>query len=171
MKKESALVASHFPEAAWIAHVSPDDKEIEALQIMRNLFMHKCSIISDGSKVALYVNCAPHLSAITVDETAHRFRLNDLHSALGDFFSGQSYSERCGQCLSLATCPLPFERLDVWFNFKIQCKSAQDATIICPLSTVQALPPNDQLPYGRCNTVLVDEKGTSTDGMEGELSI
>jgi hypothetical protein len=167
MKKESVLMSSHYPEASWITHISPDDKPIESPRIPRNLFMHKRSVISDASKTALYVNRVPHLLAVSVDEAAHQFHIPDLRSALGDFLSGKSYSERRGQRLSSANCNLPFERLNIWFNFKLQCKSAQDASVVCPPSTVQSLPPADQLPYGRCNTVLVAEDDQTTD-VKGE---
>jgi hypothetical protein len=97
----------------------------------------------------------PHLSAITVGEAAHLFHIPDLHSALGDFYSGKSYFDRRGQRISCNSTPLPFQKLNVWYNFKIQQKSAQDPTMICPSSTVQAVPPGAELPYGRCNAVLV----------------
>jgi hypothetical protein len=168
MRRESSFMASQHPEATWIAQVLPSDMHISSSRlitrpaIQKNLFTKRTSMLSDSDSTALYVNNLPHLQNITVDNAARKFHLPDLRGALGDFFSSRSYLDRQGRRFSSSSCPLPFERLNIWYNFKIQCRSTQDSTIVCPPCTVQALPPDEKLPYGRCNAVLaLEESGGS----------
>lgn len=173
MKRETSIVSTHFSqEESATNRITSNDSPIGESRAVRNFFQHKRSLLSEDNSIALYINHHPHISAITVDEAAHRFGLLDLHGALGDFYSGKSYAERHGQRLCSNMCPLPFERLNIWFNFKIQRKSVQDLDVICPPATVQALPPNDTLPHGRCSAVLVGEASTNanTQSLQGTLN-
>jgi hypothetical protein len=164
-------MASHFPEAAWIARVGPTDRPVGGPRLQCNLFTQKSSTVVEHNSIALYINQSPHINAITVSDAARHFNLPDLHGALADFYSGKSYSVRHGQRLCSDSTPLPFHQIRVWYNFKIQRKSVQDVDLICPSTTVQALPPSEKHPYGRCNMVLVADNRqahipTSSQGMQ-----
>ncbi|TDL14397.1 hypothetical protein BD410DRAFT_809768 [Rickenella mellea] len=52
---------------------------------------------------------------------------------------------------------LPFNALDVWHHVRVQLRAAHDETVKRPPARIQALPPSDAMPYGRCNFVLVAE--------------
>lgn len=161
MVKETHAIASLFPEESWISSVRPDEKYVGA-RPSRNFFSHKCGLRSKDDTVALYVNISPHLT-LTVNDVSQHFKLPDFRAALGDYYSGKSYNQRRGQRLSSSATPLPLEQLQVWFGFKIQQKSSQDANIINPPQTAQCLPPgnNSEMPYGRCNTFIVNDTENS----------
>jgi hypothetical protein len=156
--KEENAIMSQYPESTWLAEVLPNETPVGGPRTARNFFANKASIRSQNDSVSLYVNKSPHLSSITIDDAACHFNIPDLRASLGDFYSGKTYADRGGKRLCSPSTVLPFQRLHVWYNFKIQYKSAQDPTVICPASTVQALPPSDKLPYGRCDAVLVSEE-------------
>lgn len=154
---ETNNMADHYPEQTWLSRVLPEG---EAVSIKRskartNLFGKKTSLVSDDQMTAIYLNVKPHFKALSIDTITESYCLPDLRGALGDYFSGLSYSDRSGQRRSRADCPLPTFIFHVWQNVRIQHRSFQDSRIVAPQQTVQALPPNRSLPFGLCNTVLV----------------
>src|ERR1700722_17776151 len=100
----------------------------------------------------------------------------DFRGALGDYFSlKQTHTERRGQRRSAANCFLPFTSIHVWKSFRMQQHSAQDDRSVLPARTIQALPPNTTMPYGRCNTVLINDRDgsgelTSSSGGDREFN-
>ncbi|KAG1802576.1 hypothetical protein EV424DRAFT_1331381 [Suillus variegatus] len=52
-------------------------------------------------------------------------------------------------------CSLSFDCLHVWQNFCMQWHSMQDSHVVGPAQTIQALPPNSSMPFGRGNTVFI----------------
>lgn len=88
------------------------------------------------------------------------YQLKDLRGALGDFFSGRNDIDRRGVRVCKDDCLLPFSKVDVWHQFRSQLKATYDSDIILPPQTVQALPPSEELPYGRCNPVLIVDPGS-----------
>ncbi|KAF8232713.1 hypothetical protein L208DRAFT_1085689, partial [Tricholoma matsutake] len=98
--------------------------------------------------IAILLNARPHISNASIKDIATQFNLPDLRPALRDYFSGQSYEAH-------ANSPLPFSHLNVWFNLRIQHRSTQDHCVILPPQAVQALPPSSELPFGRCNPILI----------------
>jgi len=154
---ETNLMVDHYPEQTWLSRVLPEEALVSMKQFRTktNLFGKQTSLVSDDNRTAIYLNINPHRKSLSVDAIAALYKLPDLHGALGDFFGQTSYADRLGQRQSRPDCALPVSTFHVWQNFRIQHRSYQDSRIISPHQTVQALPPDAQLPYGRCNTVLV----------------
>lgn len=161
---ETNNVADHYPEQTWLSHVLPEEEHVSTkkFKARTNLFGMKTSLISDDGVTAIYLNVKPHLCALSVDSISDLYNISDLGSTLGDYFSQISYEEQFGQRQSQPNYPLPTYTFHVWHNLRIQHRSFQDSRIITPHQTVQALPPNlPDLPFGRCNTVLISGHGDS----------
>ena len=163
MVDEASQLADHYPEATWLSHVQADGVHCISGPASRpNLARNRHHQVSDDFSTVFLVNVKPHHPSLSVREAALKFALPDFHPALGDFFTlGQAYDVRKGQRKSSNTCMLPFSHVDVWINLRLQQHSTQDPSILLPVTTVQALPPSDELPFGRCNTVLINN---STSG-------
>lgn len=166
MVDEASALADHFPETTWLSQVLPAD-EVRSVSNCRshptNLFSKDKRYLSNDRSTAFTVALRPH-HKLDVEDAVQIYSLTDLRAACGDFFSGQDYSARNGQRRSHAHCSLPFTAVHTWNNFRMQQASTQDARVLLPPRTVQALQPSMPLmPYGRCNTVIVDDpSGTLT---------
>lgn len=63
---------------------------------------------------------------------------------------------------------LSFRKLDAWDHVRLQLHAARDSEAILPFQRVEAIPPNAQLPFGRCNFVLIkDYSGMEHNGVCG----
>jgi Plavaka transposase len=169
MFNEASEVANHYPEATWLSHaLPPGDISIAGNPSKPSLFSKLRNHLSDDHSTAFLINAAPHCRHVTVNEAADAFGLPDFRGALGDWFVlQQSYAAHWGQRRSTSDCQLPFSYVQVWNNFRIQQCSSQDSRILLPSRTIQALPPSANMPYRRCNTVLVSD----TDGSGERTSI
>jgi hypothetical protein len=154
---EASDMAVHYPEQAWLSRVLPDEEQVCTSRTRTSFFDKDRSHISRDQSTAILLNVRPYRSSALINDIATEFGLPDLRAALGDFFTAQSYGQRFGRRHSSSDCTLPFERLNVWTNFRLQQRSVQDPRIISPHQTVQAMPPTNNLPNGRCNTVLVHD--------------
>ena len=157
MVDEAVAVADHYPEATWLSHALPaGEYRVRGAAAQTSLFDKVRNRLSDDLEVAFSVTIKPHYATQTILQTAQLFKLQDLHGSLGDYFElKQSHTERNGRRKSTSTCTLPFNRLRVWQSFRMQQHSKEDPNILLPARTVQALAPTADMPYGRCNTVLV----------------
>ena len=179
MFNEASEVADHYPEATWLSQALPPGAiSITGAASKPSLFSKLRSHLSDDQTTAFLVNATPHYAHISVNEAAQVFNLLDFRAALGDFFHlRQSFSVRNGKRKSSSECQLPFSNIRVWNNFRIQQHSTQDPRILLPSRTIQALPPSDKMPFGRCNTVLVNdvdgsgEKTTSSGVQSGSVFV
>lgn len=171
MVDEASTVADHYPEATWLSHALPvGEYRIRGAAAKPSLFDKAgAHPVSDDLEIAFSVPLRPHYPRILVPDAALKFSLPDLHGALGDYFGlRQSHTARRGQRISSNTCSLPFTALNVWQNFRMQQRSSQDSSILLPTRTVQALAPTPEMPYGRCNTVLVrDDSGDGLGDSDG----
>jgi hypothetical protein len=169
MVLESQEIADHYPEATWLSHILPPGEARTGLGVSKpSLFNKSRSHLSDDHSAAFLVTIQPHRPCLVISQAADIFRLLDLRGALGDYFSlRQTYATRNGHRRSKPDCPLPFSHIHVWHSFRFQQYSTQDNRIVRPSQTVQALPPSDSMPYGRCNTVLVND----TDGTGEVISL
>jgi hypothetical protein len=161
MINEASEVAQHYPETLWLSHVlSPDEINVghNTPRSSVSLFSKTRSHLSDDNTTAFLVTGQPHIRNVLVDDATVQFRLPDLRGALGDFFVlNLAHAARRGHRRSQPNCLLPFSHVNIWTNFRMQQHSAQDPRILLPTRTVQALPPSDTMPYGRCNIVLVND--------------
>jgi hypothetical protein len=155
MVMEASDMSDHYPEQAWLSRVLPDERQVCTSRTRTTFFDKNRSHISKDQSTAILLNVRPFRSAL-IEDIAMEFGLPDLRAALGDFYTtAQSYGQRLGRRHSSPDCTLPFERLNVWTNFRLQQRSLQDPRIISPHQTVQAMPPTNNLPNGRCNAVMV----------------
>lgn len=103
-----------------------------------------------------------------IGQISQRYNLPDLQGAIGDYLQDMFHtSNRRGRRVSGEDCLLPFSNIDVWDHVRMQCKGAQEETVL-PFQSVQALPPSevDGIPFGRCNFVLLkDEEGQDYTGL------
>ena len=169
MVHEASEVSNHYPEAVWLSHAIPSGEASVGNGTSKpSLFSRSQSHISDNHSSAFLVNLQPHHPQMDTTEAARLFRLPDLHPALGDYFSQQqSYTARNGQRRSRSDCFLPFTQIHIWTKFQMQQYSTQDSRILLPSQTLQALPPSDSMPYGRGDTVLIND----TDGSGDQTSL
>lgn len=148
-----------YPQAQWLSSVLPvDEYQVTGAASRTSLFTNIRSRISQDLSTAISVNVVPHRRRTSTADIAQEYGLNDLHGALGDYFTlRQTSAERRGRRRCDVNTILPFSHLDAWTNFRLQQRSAQDPSILLPVRTMQALPPSPDLPYGRCNTVLISD--------------
>jgi hypothetical protein len=170
MVDEASNVANHYPEATWLSHILPPNENAFVSQVLKpTLFAKGRSHLSDDNHVAFLVNKTAHVRSITVGEASRLFNIPDLRAALGDYFSLQlTHAQRRGQRRSHSDCVLPFSHISVWHSFRMQKYSVQDNRIVLPSRSIQALPPSNTMPYGRCNTVLLHDIDGSGDRTSSE---
>ncbi|KAG1866444.1 hypothetical protein C8R48DRAFT_600483 [Suillus tomentosus] len=161
MSREAHAMTLHYPEATWISTVLPDEQYVGAGKPIASLFTKDRSHISSDDSVAILLTCHPHHPQLSIEEASQLFRIPDLRPALGDLISGRSYLERSGKQFCRPNCSLSFDRLRVWQNFRMQRRSVQDSRVVGPAQTIQALPPNSLMPFGRGNTVLIAHESDS----------
>ena len=153
MATEAGELATNYPEAEWMSHVLPDENILQIKHI--NFFANARSHVSSGDAIAILLTACPHHKKIAVEDTAGKFNIPDLRAVLGDYIDGYSYDSCRGARRSKLDCPLPFTHLDIWLHFRLQRCSTQDPRVLLPPRTVQALPPTEAMPYGRCDTILI----------------
>ncbi|KAL4072026.1 hypothetical protein J3A83DRAFT_4372007 [Scleroderma citrinum] len=155
MADEANLMALHYPEATWISGILSTEHSVSAIRSLRSIFDNPRSRVSSTNSTALLLTLRPHFPDVLLRDATVLLGLDDLLPALGDFFSGRSYTAHNGRRISLPDCPLPFDSVNIWNKFRIQQRCAQDAEVVVPTQTVQAAPPSPVLPFGRANTVLI----------------
>ncbi|KAG9308640.1 hypothetical protein JVU11DRAFT_11593 [Chiua virens] len=145
----------HYPEQMWISAASPDERLVGHAAPPKSVFHNPRSQVSSDHNTAFLLTCQPHLPRLSIDEACAAFSMDDLRAALGDFFSGRSYTNRNGRRIAAPNCSLPFSHVHMWNKFRIQQRSAQNPLSLRPAQTVEAHPPSPALPFGRGNTVLI----------------
>lgn len=167
MVDEATTVANHYPEATWLSHaLPPGEYRVRGAAAKVSLFDKVTPRLSDDLEVAFSVTLRPHYARQPIVNAAQQFRLPDLHGSLGDFFVlHESHAMRGGRRKSSGTSFLPFTTVNIWQNFRLQQHSNQDATILLPSRTVQALAPTLDMPFGRCNTVLIRDSGPNSGSL------
>ncbi|KIK16619.1 hypothetical protein PISMIDRAFT_113019 [Pisolithus microcarpus 441] len=159
MVYEAMQMQMHYPESMWVANVLPNEQHMGSIASRKSIFDNSHSRISSNNSIAFLVTVKPHFPSISVDNMAF-LSINDLRPALGDFFSGWSYTSHNGHHLSLPNCPLPFSDFHAWNKFRIQQHSVQDPLSLSPPQTIQAVPPSTNMPWGQANTVLISHKSS-----------
>ncbi|KAF8868601.1 hypothetical protein BD779DRAFT_1481169 [Infundibulicybe gibba] len=89
---------------------------------------------------------------------AKKFQIPDLGVALLKYFQ-QTLPHNQRQ---IANDPLqvPFDRLEVWINFRIQSRAYHTPHEVLPPQTINASPPSSSWPVGRCDAVLINNDPT-----------
>lgn len=157
MVAEAGVMANHYPEAQWLSKVLPPSETHHGHLQRASLFSKTNYHHSEALSTAFVVAKRAHFT-LSVGAASAKFLLPDLQGALGDSFQLKlSYAVRNGIRRSSPNSPLPFQQLHIFNNFRMQQTSAQDPRILLPSRTVQALPPTQDMVYGRGNTVLVED--------------
>ncbi|KAI5980755.1 hypothetical protein EDD15DRAFT_2186505 [Pisolithus albus] len=94
MVNEARLMAIHFPEANWISGVSPTEHHVGSVRSQRSIFDNPRSRVSASNTTALLLTIRPHCPNLLLHDAAAYLHLDDLIPALGDFFSGRTYTTR-----------------------------------------------------------------------------
>ncbi|KAF7984714.1 hypothetical protein HWV62_13026 [Athelia sp. TMB] len=158
MVEEASEVADHYPEATWLSHVLPKDEyQVRGAASCLSLSSKTRSRLSDDLSMAFLLTLKPHYPSLYIADASAQFKIPDLRGALGDYFDNTTVHPQSRQRLHLETCSLDFSYLHVWKNLRIQQRSSQDEHILLPVRTLQALPPSSAMPFGRCNTVLIND--------------
>lgn len=98
----------------------------------------------------------PSTSSIRLAAVAEAYRLPDLRAALSDFLSGVAHHPRHLRVASDdVILAKEFDHLDVWEQLRLSVVAVQDSKMELPPRMIKAVPPQNDLPYGWCNTVLV----------------
>ena len=111
-------------------------------------------LVSPNSLAAFHFNKSPDITSISIGEAARMYTLLDLWPALGDFARRLSHRQHHGCWISRGCPNVGFDRICIWYRFKVQLCSAHDELIVEPVQTVQALPPSQEYPHGKCDTVM-----------------
>ncbi|KIM80064.1 hypothetical protein PILCRDRAFT_73629, partial [Piloderma croceum F 1598] len=136
-----------------------------------SLFHKARKHLSDNHTATFTVTLKPHCHNMTINAAAAFFNIPDFCAVLGYYFLlKQTYADCCGQCKSSSNVNLPFSCVHVWHNFHMQQYSAQDQRIVLPSHTIQVLPPSPNMPFGWCNTVLMNDTDGSAEHTSKELS-
>ncbi|KAI6022479.1 hypothetical protein BKA83DRAFT_4054337, partial [Pisolithus microcarpus] len=155
MLHEATQMQMYYPESTWISNVLPNEQHMGFVAPRKSIFDSARSRISSDNSTAFLLTVKPHFPSIPLNDAATLLSINDLRPALGDFFSGRSYTSCNGRRLSSPLRPLPFSDIHAWNKLRIQQRSAQDSLLLSPPETIQAVPPSIDMPWGRANTVLV----------------
>lgn len=109
-----------------------------------------------------------------VDAAGTKFRIPDLRPALAAYIHRQSGPKLVigGRRPALPNDTLPFEKLEIWHNIRIQSRSFHDTDKILIPETVNAAPPDTTWKVGRADAVIVNtdsEYKWPRSGLTGKL--
>jgi len=116
-----------------------------------------CSF-SIGS-TTFHLTSKPSIQCLSVQEAADLFQLTDLPSALSCFVifekdNGPSALAPIGGHHRSTGLILPFNKLQVWFKFRIQGYDFHIRDQVLPAQTLFCAPPSTSWPFGRYDTAL-----------------
>ncbi|KAJ7036721.1 hypothetical protein C8F04DRAFT_1336137, partial [Mycena alexandri] len=93
-----------------------------------------------------------------VDAAGTKFRIPDLRAALAAYIHRQSGPNLVigGRRPRLRNDDLPFEKVEIWHNLRIQSRSFHDTDKILVPETINAAPPDGTWKVGRADAVIVN---------------
>jgi len=182
----SASVSAHNMDAIRIAPKSPTRLTVnyfdEAAALIRGEDLgapQPFRTFSAGTS-AFHLNRDPSFKIMTVDAVAEAYKLPDLRHAVAHFLQKYSRGEQHIQSLGgrrpafSALEQLPLDKIQVWTRVRIQTVSYFDLHKVLEPQTLEALPPSNELPYGRYSSILVNldsSKNWPRSGISGEREI
>ncbi|KAJ3508336.1 hypothetical protein NLJ89_g5815 [Agrocybe chaxingu] len=171
MHREANELAALYPEVQWISHILPDEHLLPVHPRQpQPLFDKAHSHVSMDETTAFLLTRTPHRSKVTIDDAAALYHLPDFRPALVDFYCGQLYEDRRGR-RSNSNYILPFTHINIWHNVRLQQRSAQDQRTFMPVQTIQALPPCQEMPFGRFHTPLVNFSSQAQNESSGVVEV
>lgn len=138
---------------------------------VQNLFTSRMGSLSSDT-TAFQLNVTPAWANMAVDLAAAKFNLTQLRSALADYHSNTTAAERGWMRIAHEAASLPYVSIDVWHSVRIQNKAEHDGKTVLPPATLQALPPNEDMPFGRRHFALFRQpEGYRVQGIQSKLPI
>jgi hypothetical protein len=115
----------------------------------------------------------PPIRNRTAETIATSYRLRDLNAAIADYMElvNNPTLRRSSHRRASLNVRIPACTMDVWHRLRIHLGTTQGEDEEILSHVVQALPPSESLPYGRCDAVLVHEGRDTPDiGLQGEAN-
>lgn len=172
---EPALLLNRTSEL--LARIEPVARLSGTNRTNTNYFLES-SLLADGKFPNAYIpfrtftslhgNTAFHLARdyvgrqLTVEAAATKFRLPDLQPALAAYLHRSHGAQLIigGRRPSLRDLELPFEKIEIWHNVRIQSRAFHDPSNILVPDTVNAAPPDSQWKCGHADAVIVNTDST-----------
>lgn len=140
----------------WVQHVAPE--EVNRFQGTRSFNNHFLKgIISEDSNTAFHVTVKADFADKSSKYMADTYTLPDFPHRLQAYIN--TIPSDCSH--------LPGRLLKGWFKFHLQLQSCLNPHKLMPSQQVQALPPSDEHPLGKCDAVLVHY--TPPSGIDSEF--
>ena len=143
------------PTLDWVQRVAPEDAHhIQGPRSFKNHFLK--GIISEDATMAFHVTVKPDFADKSANYIADTYTLPDFAERLQAF---------------IATIPVDNSHLSScllkgWLKFRLQLQSRLNPRKLMPSQQVQALPPSEEYPSGKCDVVLVHYTTPSGDVSE-----
>lgn len=133
---------------------------------VKDLFKQSSAV---SSTTAFQLNKTPAWSNRPVDIVATQFGIPELRSALADYHSSSTPHDRGWIRKASNSSYLPYENLEVWNGVRIQNKAERDGVTLLPPRTLQALPPDADMEFGRRHFALFHRpRGIPVDGIQSK---
>ncbi|EGN94685.1 hypothetical protein SERLA73DRAFT_96032 [Serpula lacrymans var. lacrymans S7.3] len=160
IRTEQDEIADLDPELAWVSQFATAAEEIryQSPRPVRNHFLK--GLTSDDSNIAFHLTVVPDIRSTSMHDAAISLNLPDLSAALYDFVKGLSIEQRRsqGSFNGRGGIDLGFDKVQLWFKFRLQQHSVFKTQVIMPSQMVQAFPPSNDAPFGNCDTILIQLK-------------
>ena len=107
MAYKADLMQLHYPELTWMSTVSPnlDEHLMGQVAPSKSVFNNPRFQISSDRTTTLLLTIQPRFPGLSIDNTCHTLLIAGFQEALGDFFSGHSYTAQNGHCLAICHIP------------------------------------------------------------------
>lgn len=165
----SSLPASNISRPPINYFVIADD--IARGRILNALRPHRTFA---NSTTAFHIAEKPSLRT-TVDEAATLFGIPDLRPAIWEFLQrvqdGTNTHDVSGIRTQDPRCPLPFDRVQIWYKLRIQQYLYHEDERVDAPQTLRVLPPSPDRPHGVYDSVIISPGPDTSDwprrGIEG----
>ena len=132
------------PTLDWVLRVSPTDKSrFKGPRVIRNLFSK--GLVSDDATVAFHLTVKSDFADKSSNHLVTMYALPDFATHLQAYIMTTCDNASCFQARSLKG----------WLKFRIQQQSRLQPCNMMASQQIQALPPSDEHPFGKCDVLLV----------------
>ncbi|KAH7917526.1 hypothetical protein BV22DRAFT_1026171, partial [Leucogyrophana mollusca] len=141
------------PLCAWLSRILPDQKRYHGPRPVQNHFIK--GILSDSADTAFHLTKAPDVPNLHVSNVAQTFGVADFYLVLADYAKRLPRSTQpWGSQLDY---DLGFDFVRIWYKFRLQLHSSFKGNVVMPSQVVQALPPSQEMPFGKGDVVLLHD--------------
>ena len=143
------------PTLDWVQCVAPEDAHhIQGPRSFKNHFLK--GIVSEDASTAFHVTVKPDFADKSANYIADMYTLPDFTGRLQAFIA----------TIPIDSSQLSGRLLKGWLKFRLQLQSRLNPRKLMPSQQVQALPPSEEYPFGKCDAVLVHYTTPSGDDSE-----